>query len=328
MKPPYAKPHLPIVDQLALLERRGMAVGDRARAERYLARLGYYRLSGYWYPARNITYAVDPHGIAARHVEDTFKDGTTFERAVDLYVFDKRLRLLFMDALERIEVSVRVEIALHLSARDPFAHRNPAQLHGDFAKKIDPGSRRTKHQEWLQRLDDITNRSKEEFVERFRSKYASPLPLWIAVELWDFGSLSYFLSGMRHADRTHIAQKYGLARPDLLTSWIRTLNHARNVSAHHSRLWNRVSTQLPKVPRPGEVPLLDHLAADRSLHNRVYAAAAITQYFMRIISPASTWSERLAALLATFPAGPGIELRHAGFLPGWNRHDIWQKPAP
>ena len=100
MRIPYPKPHLPIPDQLALLQQRGMAVADPARAERHLGRLGYYRLSGYWYPARQVTLQSNPNGTVTRHVEDTFRPGTTFERAVDLYVFDKRLRMLCMDALD------------------------------------------------------------------------------------------------------------------------------------------------------------------------------------------------------------------------------------
>jgi abortive infection bacteriophage resistance protein len=324
MKPPYSKPHLSVPQQLALLESRGMTVADRLRAERYLTRLGYYRLSGYWYPARDTTFIVDGNGSVDRRVDETFRAGTTFERSLDLYVFDKRLRLLFMDALERIEVSLRVEVALLLSARDPFAHRTPAQLHGNFAKKRNHNTGRTRHQDWLARLDDITRRSKEEFVQRFQSKYSSPLPIWIAIELWDFGLLSHFLSGLRHSDVGHLALSYGLPRAELLTSWVRTLNHVRNVSAHHSRLWNRVSTELPKVPRRGEVPDLDHLIPDRQLHNRVYASAAITQHFMKIVSPSSSWGERLKRHIATFPAGPGIDLRHAGFPQGWERLSLWQ----
>ena len=102
-----------------------MDVGDHARAESYLGQLGYYRLSGYWYPARQTSVGADAAGDPIPVVGDQFRPGTTFQRAVDLYVFDKRLRLLMLDALERIEVSVRVQASLILSARDPFAHRDP-----------------------------------------------------------------------------------------------------------------------------------------------------------------------------------------------------------
>ena len=103
----------------------------------------------------------------------------------------------------------------------------------------------------------------------------------------------------------------------MLQSWIRTLNQVRNVSAHHSRLWNRVSTDLPKSARTGTVPHLDHLFADRHSLNRVYAAAAITQHLMGIVSPTSRLRTRFKDLIATFPDGPGIKLRQAGFPANW-----------
>jgi hypothetical protein len=42
---------------------------------------------------------------------DEFKEGTRFRDAVNLYVFDKQLRTPALDALERIEVAIRVEIS-------------------------------------------------------------------------------------------------------------------------------------------------------------------------------------------------------------------------
>ena len=301
-----------------------MDVGDHARAESYLGQIGYYRLSGYWYPARQTSVGADAAGDPIPVVGDQFRPGTTFQRAVDLYVFDKRLRLLMLDALERIEVSVRVQASLILSARDPFAHRDPNRLHGNFAKKVDPATNKTRHQAWLDQLDEITDRSKEEFVQRYRQKYSSPLPIWIAIELWDFGLLSHFVSGMTLADATALAARYGIPGGSLLMSWLRTLNHVRNTCAHHNRLWNRISTDLPKHPRQGAVPDLAHLFVDRLAQNRLYAAAAIAQYFMQTISPKSSWAARLRQHMATFPTGPGIVVGQAGFPNNWHQLPLWQ----
>lgn len=129
------KPWMSFVDQLTQLEQRGMAVEDRAAALDYLERIGYYRLSGYWYPMRAIDMtATLAQGQAVR--TNAFVDGTRFEDAVRLYVFDKKLRLLALDALERIELAVRVDVAHLLGQRDPKAHESPACLHGNFAKKV------------------------------------------------------------------------------------------------------------------------------------------------------------------------------------------------
>ena len=48
----YAKPWKSYADQLNQLIDRGMVVTDRDRALDYLKRIGYYRLSGYWFAFR------------------------------------------------------------------------------------------------------------------------------------------------------------------------------------------------------------------------------------------------------------------------------------
>ena len=116
----YPKPWKSYSDQLDQLIDRGMAVTDRARALDYLERIGYYRLSGYWFAFRERSAPLcllDGQGRKPKKVReerialDLFRAGTTFQNAVDLYVFDKQLRLLVMDALERIEVALRVDVS-------------------------------------------------------------------------------------------------------------------------------------------------------------------------------------------------------------------------
>jgi abortive infection bacteriophage resistance protein len=286
-----------------------------------LERIGYYRLSGYWYPFHQVR--LTPNHPPGYEVLESFRPGTDFGKVFDLYVFDKRLRLLFLDAIERIEIGLRVDIALRLGARDPWAHRMPQHLHGNFTKRPDPRTGRIRHQDWLQRLDDLTAQSREDFVRHFTAKYSSPLPIWMVIELWDFGLLSHFLTGLQVADQTVIASKYGLPRRELLTTWVRSISHIRNICAHHSRLWNRSPTDQPKPPMAGEIPLLDHLAADHYGQTRLYAPAAVIQYLLRTINPTTSWGDRLRQHLATFPAVPTISVAQTGFPSDWDQLPLW-----
>lgn len=319
---PYTKPFVAVADQLRLLRSRGMAASDEVRARDYLARIGYYRLSGYWYPFRISEQIIGPDGRTKTLVRDTFRAGTEFRHAVELYVFDKRLRLLFLDALERLEVALRVDIALLLGERDPIAHRLPTQLHGNFVRN-NPRTGQVAHTEWLRRLDDQIARSKEEFVSHFRSRYSTPLPIWVAIELWDFGMLATFFSGLRIQDRSVIAAKYGVHRYELLESWLWTLNQVRNICAHHARLWNRTLSQQPKWPRIREIPVLDHLVSDTYRQSRVYVAAAIAQLLLGTVNPQTTWSSRIVQHLTAFPNAPGISVRHMGFPDDWENLPLW-----
>ena len=332
----YTKSYKSVADQLALLASRGMEITDMAAASACLGRIGYYRLSGYWYPFRKSHASMnpvtgqellDPKTQTPRTIiEDGFRSGTTLQQVMDIYVFDKRLRLLFLDAIERVEVALRVDIALLIGARDPWAHRDPNELHGHFSKKIDPRTGKSEHQKWLDRLDFTFSRSQDEFVKHFKKKYVGEQPpIWIAIELWDFGMLSVFLSGMRIADREQLASKYGLPRADLLTSWARNINHVRNICAHHSRLWNRSPSDQGSPPKLGEITDLDHLAKDLAAQNRIYATAAALQFLLSTIHPVSSWGARLKRHCASFPASPFVNLSQAGFPPKWARLTLWNR---
>lgn len=330
----YRKSYKTVADQLALLSSRGMEITDVASASASLGRIGYYRLSGYWYPFRKSHISINPFtgqellDPTTRKpqmiVEDDFHPGTTFQQVMDVYVFDKRLRLLFLDAIERVEVALRVDIALLLGARDPWAHRDPSQLHGRFSKKVDTRTGMSEYQKWLGRLDSTFNRSQEAFVKHFKRKYAGKQPpIWIAIELWDFGMLSVFLGGMKIADQEQLALKYGLPRADLLTSWVRNVNHVRNICAHHNRLWNRSPVDQISPPKPGEIAELEHLANDLTARSRIYATAAVLQFLLRTIHPISSWSARLKSHCASFSPSIEVNLSQAGFPPKWEQLILW-----
>ncbi len=164
-----------------------MIIGDEGKANDCLNRIGYYRLSGYWFLFRQR----DANGSPV----DLFKSGTAFETVISLYYFDKNLRLLMLDAIERIEIALRVHICLYLGRLGPLAHRDPNTFDGTFSRRRDPKTKTILHRDWLDRIDAEFGRSKEDFAKHFRSKYPgeSP-PIWIACEVWDFGRcLIYFL---------------------------------------------------------------------------------------------------------------------------------------
>ncbi|MBP9153554.1 MAG: Abi family protein [Xanthomonadales bacterium] len=318
----YARPHLSFVDQLALLKSRGLTVSNDATALSYLRRLGYYRLSAYWYPFRKREMK-EVDGKLSYVVYDAFQPGSTFQAAVDLYVFDKKLRMLVMDGLERVEVAIRVDIAHHLGQLDTFAHTRAGLLHGDFAVKLGK-SGKTAHSEWLAKHDSLIERSKEDFVSHYKAKHGLPLPVWVAIEVWDFGLLSHFFAGMKYADKAALAQRFGVPDPGLMESWLRTLNYLRNIAAHHSRLWNRNMVDQPKMPKVGQIPVFDACLPTVNV-SRPYATLCILSFLMRQICPSSTWQQRVKALMQAFPtvAVPRLEVAGMGCHKGWDAEAFW-----
>ncbi len=320
MPTPYTKPYLHVPAQIALLEQRGLLCADHVSANAALRRYGYYRLSGYWYPFRQVD-------LAAGGVLDTFRPGTTIEQVVALAEFDKKLRILVLDALEQIEVALRVDVALVVGRHNPLAHRQSRFLHPTFANKPDSAKPQlTAHQAWLVRHDELTERSREEFVQSFQAKYSTPLPIWIAIELWDFGLLSRFIGLLTVPDRQQLSVRYGIADWRLLESWVRALGQTRNVAAHHSRLWNRalVNVGTPKLPPRGSMPALDHLVSDVFAQKRLYAVAVVIQHLVKHIDPHSAWPARLSDLFLTFPTAAAVTVDATGFPPGWQKLPLWR----
>lgn len=104
-KLPFPKPATTYAEQVSILQQRGIRVDDQASAEFSLQHLNYYRLSAYWLP------------FEVSHNPHEFHLGTRFDEVLNLYVFDRNLRLLVLDAIERIEVSARSQWAYHLAHR-------------------------------------------------------------------------------------------------------------------------------------------------------------------------------------------------------------------
>ncbi|MEW5835560.1 MAG: Abi family protein [Pseudomonadota bacterium] len=316
----YARPWKSFGEQLELLKARGMAVDDEPAAASYLSRIGYYRLSAYWYPFRVWSMLQEAGtGRITHQRTDAFQDGTRFVDAVNLYLFDKKLRLIALDALERIEVALRVDIAYLLGERNTFAHLDPAELHPGFAGKLQRDGR-TAHEVWRDRYQQLVARSKEEFVKHYHQKHGRDLPIWVAIEVWDFGTMSQLFAMMQVADKARIAAKYGISDWRVFQSWLRSLSYLRNLVAHHSRLWNRNVVEQPKLPAAGEIAWCDAFAGKTDLLAKSFLLLAICRHMVRRICPGTAWHLRVADHLRSFPEQRVAQPRSVadmGTPPGW-----------
>jgi abortive infection bacteriophage resistance protein len=278
-----------------------MTVGDRAAALAYLERVGYYRLSAYWYPFRRWELRQDATSGAISHIRtDTFLPDTHFRDAVALYLFDKQLRLITVDALERIEVALRVDIAYLLGKRNTFAHLDASALHPTFALRPE-GAHGTAHAAWLDRYAKLVGQSKEDFVKHYHQTHGPDLPIWVAVELLDFGALSKLFAMMKVDDQQAIAQKYGIVEWQVFKSWLRSLSYLRNLCAHHSRLWNRNVVARPKLPSASHPGWWQAFSGTPDLQTKPFLLLAICRHVVQRVCPNTQWHARLKDHLATFP---------------------------
>ena len=294
----YDKPPLSFEEQADRIIQRGLIVEKPLLVDR-LKSVNYYRLSGYLFPYRQ--------------ADDTFKPGTTFEQVWRHYAFDRRLRLIIMDAIERIEVSVRTQLIYALAhATQAFGYTDPKNF---------PELTADEHTRLLKTITDEANHSKERFVDHFRTKYGDKhahLPLWMAGEIMSFGSTLTMYRGTSDAIKRSIAEPYHI--PDeILTSWLKTINVIRNICAHHSRLWNKVLGFKPRIPRINKYPEWHEPIAIPQ--DRVFGILTILRYLLTIIAPQSRWESRLIALLDEYPE---ISRRSMGFPDNWKDSPLWK----
>lgn len=295
----FNKPSKSIPDQIVLLQERGMVIENAQQATWALSHISYYRLRAYW-----LYYEADPE--SGNHA---FKNGTTLEAVLALYEFDRRLRLLLMDALERIEVA----------ARGAWAHQMAMVYgpHGYLNAALYP--RVDRFQANLAQLQSEYDRSHDVFVDHYKRTYDNPSlpPVWMAAEFISFGLLSKFFSALGgRADRKAIARRIGFD-DRVFQGLMHHLATVRNICAHHSRLWNRRFTvTFPIAQTPANLAETIDPEADRKLYNTL----SMLLHSMRVVAPESDWPHRLACLIAENPTG---DFAAMGFPDDWRERPLW-----
>lgn len=317
----YSKPWLSVDEQIDQLHRRGVHVPDRAAAAALLREVGYYRLTGYLYPFR-ASMRTESAGRTAVTVLDTYRAGTTFADAAALLAFDRQLRLLVIEGVERIEVATRTQLAHVLGRSSPFAHEDATTFNDSFTTRDGDGT--SAHEEWLDRVRRRQSDSDESFVAHFRTKYDGRMPIWALIEILELGQVSRLYGGLRNDTATEIAATFGVPTKKLMQSWLATINYVRNVAAHHARLFNRKLVVAPRRPTAEQVPLLAHLSAETAPKQfGVYSALAVMAHVLATVSADDDWPERTAALLRRFPESTALDLGSMGALPHWLSGDLW-----
>lgn len=293
----YNKRALTFKEQLVQLKSRGLIIHDEPRAIHYLTHINYYRLSAYMYP------------LLADKKNHIFKAGTTFQSILDLYNFDRELRLIILDAIERLEISFRTNIIYVLSHKyDPFWINNPDLFYD-----------KEKHSKNIESLKEEINRSREQFLQHFREKYTNEIPAaWITLEIASFGLLSLLFNNLKNnKDMKEISNRYGLNKI-VFSSWLHSINYVRNICAHHARLWNRELGVQPNIPKSISGLWLSNIGEIKN--DRIFYIISIILYFLSIINPTSHFKNKLLTLFKNYPM---IDLASMGFPINWDKEKLF-----
>lgn len=279
-------------------------------AENWLRSVSYYRLSGYWLP-----YEVPPQQGKTR--SKVFIKGTTFEDITDLYIFDRKLRLITMEAIERIEIAVRARWTYHVvQSLGSHAHLEPNNFDLKYWKN--------KYWGMMVSMSKSVGQSDEVFIKHYANKYTSPSqpPLWAVTELMSFGELSIWLSMTKDKKIiSRVAKDMGFPNVKTLEGALQNIALVRNKCAHHSRLWNRKFTKrTPAIKSLSNALVYSAPVQSRQADNRIYNTLVLLVHILRQQAPTTTYPERLKALLKTRSLG---DQNSMGFPIDWEQRTFW-----
>jgi abortive infection bacteriophage resistance protein len=239
-----AKPARSIPEQIELLVERGLPIPlpshddyEEQKAEYHAAvhlliDNNYYRLSGYWR-----YFQVRP-GLG----DNRFTAAATVAHIKSTYIFDSDLRCILMEGLSILEVTFRSRLAYYMAVA------MPVDCYLDASSYLDKQDRYANvlRDLLIADIDDELRRSKEKFVAHHVAKDEG-VPIWAAVEVFSFGTLSKMYGLLdQHDVRTMVNKSFGLPTTAFTAAVFRSFVVLRNQCAHHSRLWHRV----PEVPPP------------------------------------------------------------------------------
>jgi abortive infection bacteriophage resistance protein len=286
-------------DLIPLLKQRGLIIPDEQRTVNYLTNIGYFRLSAYFYPL-----------LEEPKTDHFYKDGATFDMALDMYRFDRKLRILLFNEIEKIEIAIRSAMNNWISdgLDDVFWMTDPKNFNNPdiFAKTIDI-------------IQSEIHKTKEEFIVHFQNKYSNLYPpAWMIAEIIPLGVLYNVFNNLKVKSlKKKIANSFGLSLPTF-TSWMQILSNLRNLCGHHNRTWNR---EIPIISHTLNIPVYPWINPAITDMKRIYYRICIIKYLLFTVSQNNTFTQKLKSLLAEYPT---VDVKAMGFPDNWQNEPLWR----
>jgi abortive infection bacteriophage resistance protein len=295
----YTNPPLDAYTLLANLKDKGLAIEDEEKAIAFLGHVSYFRFAAYLRPFKMN--------------DDTghFKPTATFGKAVALYEFDAKLRMLLFSTIQKIEISLRSKIINQFSLAHGAFWFSASELAVD----------KHKFTENLSTLDRELQRAKDDFIKEHVAKYGKEdfPPAWKLIDLTSFGCLTkLFFNFTDESVKKKIARSYGVPQQEILESWMKAINALRNCCAHHGRVWNRTMPVMPQMPSRLRQPWI---VKRPEVANKLYSVLCCLVYWSNAIDAQNAIVSDFKMLLQQYPM---VDDAAMGFPEGWRNESIWQ----
>jgi abortive infection bacteriophage resistance protein len=286
-----------IEEQIALLSNdKGLIIDDVEYAKNCLSELNYYRLSGY--------------SLTLRKNDHFYKD-SKFSDIMQIYNFDREIKILLLGYLENVEISLRTHIAYELGQQDNVSSGTISYMKKD---NYISNCHYNRFMETITR--EISNNRDEAFVKHHQRKYDGVLPIWAMVETLSFGKSSMLFASLNNDLKKQICDKYYYGiRYTVIENFLEGLVVLRNICAHHSRLYNRGLPHKPNFSN-WEISYFEKQSYEReSIGNKLFFRLLV----LIRLSPdrlgiSNTIINDICNLKEKYPF---VDLKHYGFTKNW-----------
>jgi len=270
-------------EQMQLIQSKGFIIENEQECIAFLEKVNYYRLSAYFLPFRK--------------KDNSYFQNIKFSKIQKIYEFDNKIRSLLFQTIEEIEVYLRTQLSYYsghtygsLGYLDN-SHFSPKHDSEKFAKMVEKC---------------IDENSRTLVVKHHNKNYDGKFPIWVIIEFFSLGTLSYFFSDLNIADQKKLAKEMYATSPKNLGSWLHCITVLRNRCAHYSRLYYYLFPVMPRFQKK------NYYTADRTLFTQLL----VLKY---LFPNKDIWNKSILPKIEGLVNDylPDISLKHIGFPESW-----------
>lgn len=199
-------------EQINTLRSLWFLIDNEEKTTKYLKHIWFYRLSHYF------KYFLKNHNWEEK----------SFDNILKYYIFDRKLKLILSDIIERIEISLKANIinTLSLEYSDScFFMDKEIYFNKENYENII---------EWLKKEK---NKNKSICDEKLKN-----IDVWKLFQWLTFWTTVYFYRTLSTQNKKLIAKNYNF-KSETLYSWLLWLTDIRNICAHYDKFWGTKMTR-------------------------------------------------------------------------------------
>ncbi len=309
----YTKPYQTPADLVFYMRAKGLTVNDELKAINFLESVNYYRFKIYLWPFLDQSL-------------DSYHQGASFEKGVELYRFDEGLRNLLFLCISRIEIKLRSKLDQVVSShtKNPFWYLDDSLIMRQklFSMK---GLRSRLASSFQDSKDEFSVHFKENYVNDTNSSFKQLPPFWVITELATFGNIQTIyqsldksqFQGPQNTNKLNtLAHEFGARNFAELNNWIKAIRDVRNRCAHHSRGWNANCRQPSSI-----VNMLSSQHMPQNT-NKIYIICVLLKVIDDNLSLYLNLKDKLLQLYAKYPEA-AVRAYSAGFPLDWEQDPVW-----